>query len=66
MALNKTTRVGGLSEAATVQFRAEFFNSFNHPQFTTPGTVFGTGSFGKIGATSVAPRIIQFGLKYIF
>jgi hypothetical protein len=66
MALNKTTKVGGLSEAATVQFRAEFFNSFNHPQFATPGTVFGTGSFGKIGATSVAPRIIQFGLKYIF
>lgn len=66
IALAKATKVGGLSEAGTVQFRAEFFNAFNHPQFANPGTSVGSGSFGRIGATSVAPRLIQFGLKYIF
>jgi hypothetical protein len=77
--LAKSTRVGGLSEAASLEFRAEFFNAFNHPQFANPGASFaGTtidpntkkvvaiGSFGKIQATSVAPRLIQFGLKYSF
>jgi hypothetical protein len=66
MALSKATKVGGLSETATLQFRAEFFNAFNHPQFANPGTSVGSGSFGQIGATSVAPRLIQFGLKYVF
>src|SRR6266436_2959494 len=32
----KTTRVGGLREEATLQFRAEFFKIFNHPQFANP------------------------------
>ncbi len=66
MSLSKSTRVGGLNEVASLQFRVEFFNAFNHPQFATPGTSVGSGSFGRIGATSVAPRLIQFGLKYTF
>src|SRR2546426_122842 len=66
MALTKMTKVGGLSEAASLQFRTEFFNAFNHPQFGNPGTTVGSPSFGKIGSTSVAPRLIQFALKYIF
>src|SRR5439155_24025289 len=66
LTLAKSTRVGGLSEAATLDFRAEFFNAFNHPQFQNPGGAVGTPSFGKIQATSVAPRLIQFGLKYVF
>jgi hypothetical protein len=65
-ALTKLTKVGGLNENASLQFRAEFFNAFNHPQFANPGTSFGSPSFGQIGATSVAPRLIQFGLKYVF
>ena len=64
--LAKSTKVGGLSEAATLEFRTEFFNAFNHPQFQNPGGAVGTASFGRIQATSVAPRLIQFGLKYIF
>ena len=66
LTLAKSTKVGGLSEAATLDFRAEFFNAFNHPQFQNPGGAVGTPSFGKIQATSVAPRLIQFGLKYVF
>ena len=64
--LIKTTKVGGLSEAGSVEFRADFYNAFNHPQFQNPGFVVGTPSFGQIQATSVAPRLIQFGLKYSF
>ena len=32
-ALKKTT-VGGLKENATLEFRADFYNAFNHPQFS--------------------------------
>jgi carboxypeptidase family protein len=64
--LAKSTKVGGLTESAMLEFRTEFFNAFNHPQFQNPGGVVGTPSFGKIQATSVAPRLIQFGLKYTF
>jgi hypothetical protein len=74
MSIFKDTRVGGLSESGTVQFRAEFFNTFNTPQFASQTTTqFSTTisqrsapTFGKITATTVSPRLIQFGLKYIF
>jgi hypothetical protein len=41
----KNTR---LSESSNLQFRAEGFNLFNHPNFAQPGAVFGSGSFGRI------------------
>ena len=31
--LAKSARVGGIHENATLQFRVEFYNMFNHPQF---------------------------------
>jgi len=46
-------------------FRTEFFNAFNHPQFSNPGTSI-TGAFGAITSASVNPRLIQFALKYVF
>jgi hypothetical protein len=51
-----------------VQFRAEFFNFFNHPQFSNPTNlaVSTPGTFGQITTTSVGPRVIQFALKYNF
>ena len=64
--LAKMTRVGGIHEDARLQFRAEFFNLFNHPQFAVPALNAGLGSFGQITATSVNPRLIQLALKYIF
>jgi hypothetical protein len=64
--LGKATVVGGLREAATLLFRAEFYNAVNHPQFANPGTTLGSATFGVITTTSVAPRLIQFGLKYVF
>jgi hypothetical protein len=64
--LAKRTRVGGLRENAELAFRAEFYNALNHPQFANPGTVFRTANFGVITSTAVAPRLIQFGVKYLF
>jgi len=54
-----------LSERQQLQFRTEFFNVFNHPNFKDPATLIGTSTFGQIDAAH-APRIIQFGLKYLF
>jgi hypothetical protein len=64
MTLAKETRVGGIHEGATLTFRTEFFNVWNHAQYMNPGTGVGTASYGVINASSVAPRLIQFALKY--
>ncbi|HXP82747.1 MAG TPA: carboxypeptidase-like regulatory domain-containing protein [Verrucomicrobiae bacterium] len=64
--LGKVTTVGGIRENAQLAFRVEFYNAFNHPQFANPGTTYGTANFGVITQSSVAPRLIQFGFKYLF
>jgi carboxypeptidase family protein len=66
VSIGKTTTVGGFRENAQLAFRAEFYNALNHPQFANPGTTLGTASFGVVTQTSVAPRLIQFALKYVF
>ncbi|MGD0955824.1 MAG: carboxypeptidase-like regulatory domain-containing protein [Candidatus Acidiferrales bacterium] len=65
-AIIKNTTVGGLREDANLQFRAEFFNLFNHPQFNEPSNGFGAAGFGEITSSSVPGRILQFALKYTF
>jgi len=58
-----------LWEHGTLQFRTEFYNIWNHPQFDPPfgNNVSGfSPPFGKITSTSTTPRVIQFGLKYLF
>lgn len=52
-----------------VQFRAEFFNIFNQVNFDVPVTNRSGGGFGTITRTDRGfgdPRIIQFGLKFVF
>ncbi|MFN7993478.1 MAG: carboxypeptidase-like regulatory domain-containing protein [Bryobacteraceae bacterium] len=66
LSVGKRWRVGGFREDAELAFRAEFYNAMNHPQFANPGTTLGTATFGVITQTAVAPRLIQFGLKYLF
>jgi len=61
-----------LSESLNLEFRAEFFNIFNHPAFAQPDTTFGTPGFGEIfntlGRTLGAgtSRQIQFALRFSF
>jgi hypothetical protein len=64
--LSKNTRVGGINEGAMLQFRAEFFNLFNHSQFNNPANNLALGNFGQITSTSVNPRLMQLAIKYIF
>jgi hypothetical protein len=66
IAISKATRVDWWKEGAAVDFRAEFFNAFNHPQFANPNVLLPFSSFGQITATRMSPRIIQFALKYSF
>ena len=63
ISLIKDTKI---KEQQTIQFRAEFYNAFNHPQFGNPDTGVRDPTFGQITSTIVNPRIIQFGLKYTF
>jgi hypothetical protein len=50
----------------TTQFRAEFYNLFNHPQFAAPNGSITSQSFGQVTAMANAPRDMQFGLKIGF
>ena len=64
-ALTKRTSLGS-DLTRNLEFRAEFFNIFNHSQFDNPDAAFSDATFGIIQATSVAPRIIQLALKLNF
>lgn len=54
-----------IKESLTVQFRTEFFNLFNHPNFGLPDNFVGSPSFGRV-LSAESPRRIQFGLKLLF
>jgi hypothetical protein len=69
-----------IRESKNIEFRAEFFNLFNHVNFANPvsnlnavpatsinstGQITGDASdFGRINATSNNPRLIQLALKF--
>lgn len=66
-----------LHDSARLEFRSEFFNLFNHPQYGLPQATFGVQGFGSIIQTvntttpvspigSGTPREIQFALKVEF
>jgi hypothetical protein len=65
-----------IKERYHLQFRAEFFNILNHPNFALPNasafvqTADGGGApnptFGKITSTTTSSRQIQFALKFLF
>jgi len=54
-----------LHEALMLQFRAEFFNVFNHPNLSDPATTVSSPGFGAVTAAA-DPRIGQLALKLSF
>ena len=77
LTLAKTTN---LTERLQLEFRTDFFNAFNHPQFANPNLDMGLSAtallpppgvapdptFGAITANSTNPRILQFALRLVF
>jgi hypothetical protein len=66
-----------LHENVNLQFRAEFFNVTNHPNFALPSNILAAPSFGtlfqtpdaaqnNVGLGSGGPRLIQFAVKLSF
>ena len=66
LSLSKTVIVNWPIENSSIQFRAEFFNALNHPQFANPDTNFTSPTFGVISSTAINPRVIQLALKLAF
>jgi len=60
-----------IAERASIEFRTEFFNLFNHPQFGPPNGTCCTANnpaFGVVNSTigNAQARLIQFALKFEF
>ncbi len=70
----KNFAVRKISENFNIQFRTEFFNVINRPNFGPPadtnvifdGLIRQDGSAGVIDSTSTDPRQIQFALKFVW
>jgi hypothetical protein len=56
-----------IREQTRIEFRAEFFNTFNHANFANPAaSIVNRAGFGKVSSTIGDPRDIQFALKFYF
>ncbi len=55
-----------LTERVRLQFRGEFFNLANHPNFQAPNSTVNSTSVGIISATNTESRQVQFGLRLDF
>ena len=62
VALHKDTKI---TERTDLQFRAEFFNVFNHAQFNLPNGNFNSSLFGSV-TSARDPRIGQLSLKFLW
>jgi hypothetical protein len=66
LALSKAVTLNWPVENSRLQFRAEFFNALNHPQFSNPDTNFTSPTFGAVTSTAVNPRVGQLALRFEF
>lgn len=66
--LGKSVSLKWPKEGAGIQFRADFFDLLNHPNFANPNLTFTTtpSAFGTITAMSSNPRVIQLALRVSF
>ena len=55
-----------ITERVNTEFRAEFYNVWNHTQFGPPNNGLTAGSFGVIGGVLEGPRAIQLAFKLIW
>ena len=74
LSLLKNNYIRRISESFNIQFRADFFNVLNHPNFSPPvinNTIFGANgaavtTAGLITTTSTSSRQLQFALKILW
>jgi hypothetical protein len=55
-----------ISERLNTEFRAEFYNAWNHVQFAAPSGSLAPGTFGVITNVLEPPRVIQLAFKLIW
>jgi len=66
LALSKAVAFDWPHEKSSLEFRIEFFNALNHPQFANPDSGFSSPTFGVISSTSVNARVGQLALRFAF
>lgn len=55
-----------VNERIKMEYRVEFFNGFNSPQYAAPVSNFSNRNFGRVLSTANLARQIQMGLKIYF
>lgn len=63
MSIFKNTKLG---ETLTMQLGFEFFNLFNHPNYTIPNNNVSNGDFGIIRFNAQSGRVVQYRFKLLF
>ncbi len=65
LSFSKLTPTHFPKESGRIEFRADFFNAWNHTQWGDMSYTYTSSTFGQIISTR-PPRVIQFTLKYMF
>ena len=55
-----------LAESKRLEFRADFFNLFNHANRDNPISDINSDDFGRVVSFSSSPRIVQLSLRFDF
>jgi outer membrane receptor protein involved in Fe transport len=68
-ALNNTdlviAKLTPINDKLNTEFRAEFYNTWNHTQFENPDGNFSDSTFGEV-LKARDPRVMQFAIKFLF